>query len=60
MSEEKIPDLAVCRGRKCLMKKECYRYTSNKNKKCKFVDFENICNSENDYKWVCKSLLETQ
>lgn len=55
---DKIPDLAFCKGIKCLKKKFCYRHMINRDKKYKsYIDFRKICNEENNYVWFVQSKL---
>lgn len=41
--------LSRCNNTECSKKNECSRYTNNKSEA--FVEFANICNQKNNYKW---------
>jgi hypothetical protein len=44
--------LARCGNNECPKKNECSRYTEDKNVVC--VEFKNICNEKNEFKWFDK------
>lgn len=46
--------ICLCENKKCKKKNICKRFIEGKNadKTASFAEFKNICNKDNNYKWL--------
>ena len=45
-------NLIYCSNKKCKMKKHCIRFTANNKRKELTENLKQICNYENEYRWI--------
>ena len=46
-----MADISMCLHKDCPKAKECYRFNALASQWQSYMEFKNICNEKNNYKW---------
>lgn len=52
-------DIALCKNSKCSKKDSCLRFNKQDNQNAQYFRFQNVCHSENNYKWYWEHVTST-
>jgi hypothetical protein len=48
---DSIADISMCKNESCVKKDTCYRYRASPGEYQVYMEFQNICNEKNEFKW---------